>query len=290
MTIGLTLKNQGFAWSHPLVAGLLLASVAILALFFWAEARAINPLLPLSLLNRSQVLLLLLANAPLTAMWFARVSPASSEEAYIVLIVGILPADLPTDCAGHGFATDRFDYSSVYSCRRIDISLRGLAHESEPFESHKVSANGLQYFKEYKWLQVVAPAFSWVQALSLMHTWGTDTNATRLWVELAAAGVGAIPYTSLTSELPLLSPVLFHAEGFSRTDCRGRARRDRTRRIRNLRLPRHRPDMGNSRRVRHPAGGVGLLFAWRPSGSLRHTHIPHYQQPSNMFARTGYPD
>ena len=74
MTIGLTLKNQAFAWSHPLVAGLLLASVAILALFFWAEARATNPLLPLSLLNRSQVLLLLLANAPLTAMWFARVS------------------------------------------------------------------------------------------------------------------------------------------------------------------------------------------------------------------------
>ena len=92
-----------------------------------------------------------------------------------------------------------------------------------PLSPNKISADGLQYFKEYRWLQVVAPAFSWVQALSLIHTWGTDTNATRLWVELAAAGVGAIPYNSLTSELPLSSPALFHAEGFSRTDCRGRA-------------------------------------------------------------------
>ncbi len=53
--LGLSWGGREYAWDSPLVVGLLLTGVAMLALFLWLEGRAADPLLPLSLFRNNVV-------------------------------------------------------------------------------------------------------------------------------------------------------------------------------------------------------------------------------------------
>jgi MFS family permease len=55
LLLALSLGGREFAWTSPQVAALLGCGVAVLALFLWLEARAVDPVLPLQLLRNNVV-------------------------------------------------------------------------------------------------------------------------------------------------------------------------------------------------------------------------------------------
>ncbi|OCF38447.1 hypothetical protein I317_07781 [Kwoniella heveanensis CBS 569] len=150
MTLGFTFHNKGFDWSHPLVGGILVISVFSASAFVWVEKRATEPLLPLRLLRHRQPALLLLANIPLTAMWYSRVY---FQPVYLQISRGV----------------------DVY-------------HSGSLMMPFTVVAACISVYAGWH-----------MRALVVVTTWGIDTNSTRIATELAVAGIGAIPYTTLTS-------------------------------------------------------------------------------------------
>ena len=75
MTIAASLNtSSGYPFTHPLVYGLSALCVVTLLLFVWIENKALEPILPMSLLTRLQPSLVLVAFVLLTTTMFARAS------------------------------------------------------------------------------------------------------------------------------------------------------------------------------------------------------------------------
>ena len=74
-TIASSLKtSSGYPFAHPLVYGLAILCVMTTLSFVWIENKALEPILPMSLLTRLQPSLVLAAFVLLTSTMFARAS------------------------------------------------------------------------------------------------------------------------------------------------------------------------------------------------------------------------
>lgn len=72
-----------------------------------------------------------------------------------------------------------------------------MAYEGE---SDKVPRAKVQYWREYKWFQVITSMFAWLQAISIVALWSPTTDLDRIMWELCLGGITGIPYTTLISE------------------------------------------------------------------------------------------
>ncbi|GFZ47341.1 hypothetical protein JCM24511_05084 [Saitozyma sp. JCM 24511] len=170
--------SSNYALTHPLVAGLFATSALTLPIFIIIERRAAEPILPMSMLTRLQPSLALGGFFLLTASNFSRLY---MQPVYLHVTRGLNGGQtglvlLPSSIVGSA--------SSLYAGWHM------------------------RHWKEYKWFQFAVSLIPWLQGLSIMLSWGPETNVHRLWVEMAigALGGGAIITSLLTTLVACVEP------------------------------------------------------------------------------------
>lgn len=116
------IDNQGYAWSSPIIIGLLSLSALLFALLVWIEAKAKEPIIPLHLFrNRNVVVLSLLvfilmlgimggmATFPFFAQHVMGLTPTEAGYLMLAFMAGAIPASIV-----NGFLITRIAYRSLF--------------------------------------------------------------------------------------------------------------------------------------------------------------------------------
>ncbi|CAD6577469.1 MAG: hypothetical protein TREMPRED_001957 [Tremellales sp. Tagirdzhanova-0007] len=162
-TIASSLKtSSGYPFAHPLVYGLAILCVMTTLSFVWIENKALEPILPMSLLTRLQPSLVLAAFIYMQPVYLHVTRGLNGSQTGLLL--------LPSDIVGSA--------SSLYAGWHM------------------------RHFKEYKWFQAILSVVPWLQAINLVTTWGPETSPHLLWFGMAIGATGAgVTITALLTAL-----------------------------------------------------------------------------------------
>ncbi|MFB5677389.1 MDR family MFS transporter [Paenibacillus terreus] len=114
--------NQGYAWSSPVIVGMLIAGVLLLGLFIWIESRVKEPIIPLHLFrNRNVVVLSVLvfilmlglmggiSTFPFFAQNVMGLTPTESGYLMLAFMAGAIPSSII-----NGFLITRIPYRNLF--------------------------------------------------------------------------------------------------------------------------------------------------------------------------------
>ncbi|WWC73009.1 uncharacterized protein I206_106974 [Kwoniella pini CBS 10737] len=170
--------SSHYKLNHPFPLGLFISALITFPLFIWVEKKAQHPILPLTMLSRSQPRLILFGFFLTTLSNFSRLY---MQPVYLHVTRGLNGSEtglllLPSSIVG--------SFSSLYAGWHM------------------------RHWREYKWFQAIASFIPWLQALSLTIFWGPNTNKNELWIEMAfgALGGGITITTLLTSLIACVEP------------------------------------------------------------------------------------